>query len=189
MRTRLILGVVAVVLLIPQTALAFCAVQPFDQVVRSSDAVLVGTVADATAMKHRSGIIVRLNVSQTLKGSADAGQRVWITSCGTVMVGPGATKFARQLIGKLGLYILTKNPDGTYSKYSEMSTPQMTLSQQIARAQSLLEPPSKITASAQRTSARGTTGWRLERIVLIVLGVGMLITGALFLMRRSARAD
>lgn len=82
MRTRLILGVVAAVVLIPQAAWADCLQQPFDEVVRSSDAVLVATVADASAMNYRSGIIVRLDVEQVLKGSPNDGQRVRISSCG-----------------------------------------------------------------------------------------------------------
>lgn len=64
-RTRLILGVVSAVLLIPQGASATCLMTPFDRVVRESDAVLVGTVVDAGATREQ-GIVIRLRIEQVL---------------------------------------------------------------------------------------------------------------------------
>jgi hypothetical protein len=182
-RTRLVLGIVAVVVLIPQAAHALCVVEPFDRVVRSSDAVLVATVADAQAVPHQSEIILRLDVEQTLKGSAANGQQVRVGSCGAAIVGPGATNFARQMIGKRGLYLLSKSPDGTFFQYSDVLTPPMTLDEEIARAHQVLGLSQGIIPTAQPESGRS-----IVTVVLIVLGVGVLIAGVVLFARRAARS-
>jgi hypothetical protein len=182
MRTRLTLAIVAIVVLLPQAARAQCLQQPFDQVVRSSDAVLVATVVDATASKH--GIVLRLDVEQTLKGSARDGQRVRFTlSCGPMISGQMQEQFARQLVGTRALYLLTEDPNGTFSKYSEITTPQMTTEQQIAQARQVLGLPPDATAAAQPASGPSPV-----TVVLIVLAIGGLIVGAWTLARRSARS-
>ena len=143
MRVRLIIGIAALVVLIPQAAMALCMQQAFDDVVRSSDAVLVATVADAVPTgNQQSGITVRLDVEQVLKGSADDGQSVSISSCGPVIAGPGAVSMAHGMIGTRELFLLSDAGGGTFTRYSEITTPQgMTLDQRIAEARHVLGLP------------------------------------------------
>src|SRR5216117_2586486 len=76
----------AATLLMPETGAATCAVEPFDRVVRTSDTVLVATVVEARpAGPHRTGIVVRLDVEDVLKGSEADAQRVRMWSCGPLM--------------------------------------------------------------------------------------------------------
>lgn len=186
-RTRLILGVVAAVLLIPQAAWAICMERPFDAVVRSSDAVLVGTVTGAGPMPpHQSGIVVTLNVEQVLKGSAADGRQILIRSCGPVVIGPAAKAMAKHLIGTRGLFLLTVSSNGFSYQYSDITTPQnMTLDQKIAEARRVLglEPS---------FSPHDVSGaFPLKGVVLTFLavaGIGAVFAGALLLLRRARRA-
>ena len=131
MRKRLIVGIVVLLALIPQAASAICAVLPFDQVVRSSDAVLVGTVVAAEVTND--GIVVQLDVEQTLKGSTQDGQRVRVARCGPFITPSGAREMAQEMIGTRGLYLLTRNPDGTFSRFGEITRPRLSLNDSITR--------------------------------------------------------
>jgi hypothetical protein len=175
-RIRLVLvGLIAIVLLVHPVAWARCLEQPFDEVVRSSDAVLVATVAHAGVRgPHRTGVVVRLDVEQVLKGSAEDGRRVSVAPCGPAMAGELATAYAEGLIGTRGLFLLDVNPDGTASSYSEITTPQnMTLDEQIARAREVLGVP-------QRRPVIASVAW-----VAAVVVVGALAVVAVRAIRRS----
>jgi hypothetical protein len=183
----LILGVVVAVLLIPQAALALCLQQPFDAVVRSSDAVLVGTVTGAGPMPpHRSGIVVGLDVQQVLKGSAADGRAVVIRSCGPVVTGSMAKAMAKQMIGTGGIFLLTVDGNGMSYQYSDITTPQnMTLDQKIAEARRVLG----LGPGSLPHDSSSPYPW--EGVVLTFLalvGVGVVVAGAVFLVRRARRA-
>jgi len=183
-RTRLIIGtVVLVVVLVPQMAWAICMEQPFDRVVRSVDAVLVGTVADAQPRgNHQSGVIVRLNVEQVLRGSAEDGQRVWISSCGPVIVGPMAKSAARAMIGTRELFLLSRTGDGTFSQYSDITTPQgMTLDEKIARARQVLGLPTSTWTDV------ANEGPMVPVVVLLFLATAALVAGIVFVVGRVRR--
>ena len=141
MRARLVLGIVtAAVLMTPHAAQAVCFIRPFDQVVRQSDAVLVGTVADARSRGlHRTGIILRIDVEEALKGSAEDGQRVVVSSCGPVIAGPNADAMAAGMIGQRQLFLLQKDGSGLAYEFGGMLSPRdMTLDEQVARASRVL---------------------------------------------------
>lgn len=180
---RLILGMVLLVVLIPQAASAFCMQQPFDDVVRSSDSVLIATVADATLPgNHGSGIVVRLDVEQVLKGSAEDGRSVRISSCGPMMSGPAAKSMARDMIGTRGLFLLSESGGGTFTRYSEITTPQMTIHEQIAEARQVLG----LTDSPSVPDPRGPIppwAWALGTVFLVAA-----IAGVVFIARRARRA-
>lgn len=183
MRTRLIIGIVLLVVLIPQMAWALCMEQPFDRVVRSSDAVLVAAVADAKPRgNHRTGIIVRLDVEQVLKGSAEDGRRVWISSCGPVIAGPGAVAAARAMIGTRGLFLLSRIGGGLFSQYSEFTTPQgMTLDEKIARARQVLGLPTSTWTDV------ANEGPMVPVVVLLFLATAALVAGVVFVVGRVRR--
>ncbi len=157
--------------------------QPFDDVVRSSDSVLVATIADATPPgTHGSGIIVRLDVEQVLEGSAEDGRSVRVSSCGPVISGHAARSMARGMIGTRGLFLLSESGGGTFSQYSEITTPQMTIHERIAEARQVLG----LTASPNVPDTRGpipSWAWALGTVFLVTA-----IAGAVFVARRARRA-
>jgi hypothetical protein len=103
MRLTTILVAVGTVVLFPGIASALCIVEPFDEVVRASDAVLVATVADATVSGNR--IVLELDVEEVLKGTPADGERVSYSSCGPLITPEGAERIADRLIGTRGLYL------------------------------------------------------------------------------------
>ncbi len=180
----MILGVVvAVLLLLPHTAWATCVIEPFDQVVRSSDVVLVAKIADARpAGRGRGGIIVRLAVEQVLKGSAKDGRQVSISSCGPVMTGPMTKKAAAQaMVGTRTLFLLTKSRDGVFAQYPEITTPQMSLDQKIARARQVLGLPTPAWTD------RAIQHPNVRDVVVLIAGL-VLIVGVILVARRLRRS-
>lgn len=183
MRTRLIVALVAVVVvLFPKAAWALCQLQPFDRVVRSSDAVLVATVVEgASRGPHRSGIIVRLEVEQVLKGSAVDGERVLISSCGPIIAGSTAELLAQRMIGTRELFLLSRTGEGTLSQYSQITTPQdMTLEQRIERARDVLGiAPAPPPGPLQQDGGIPLWVW--------AIGLGALVVAVVSMVRRSRR--
>jgi hypothetical protein len=156
--------------------------EPFDRVVRSSDAVLVATVVDgASRGPHRSGIIVRLDVEQVLKGSAVDGQRVLISSCGPFIAGSTAELVAQRMIGTRELFLLSRSGEGTLAQYSQITTPQgMTLDQRIERAHDVLGvTPAPPLAPLQQD------GW--IPLGVWAIGLGALVVAVVSVVRRSRR--
>jgi hypothetical protein len=183
MRSRLIVAlVVAVSVLFPKAAWALCQLQPFDRVVRSSDAVLVATVVGgASRGPHRSGFIVRLDVEQVLKGSAVDGQRVLISPCGPIIAGSTAELVARRMIGTRELFLLSRSGEETFSQYSQITTPQdMTLEQRIERARDVLG----VTPAPPRAPLQHDGGIPLG---VWAIGLGALVVALVFVVRRSRR--
>ena len=114
----------AAVLLVPTTGAATCVLVPFDQMVRESNAVVVGTVVDAEpAGGHRSGIIVRLDVDQVLRGSEADGDQVRMSSCGPVTTGTAARSFARQVVGERDPFLLGGH-GSTLRAFADPTSPQ-----------------------------------------------------------------
>jgi hypothetical protein len=155
----------AAVLLVPDAAPATCAVEPFDRVVRRSDAVLVATVAAARpAGPHGTGIIVRLDVEDVLKGSEADGARVRMSSCGPFMSEAMVRSWARHEVGQRGLFLLSRYGAVVW-KYSEVTKPfGMTLDQQIARARHVLGLPdvaSTYSGAARPPGGSGDSPWPL----------------------------
>ena len=186
-RIRAALVVVAAVLLIPQAASAVCLERPFDAVVRSSDAVLVGTVTGAGPMApHRSGIVVRLDVEQVLKGSAADGRAIVIRSCGPAVAGSMAKALAKQMMGTRGLFLLTVDGNGMSYQYSDITTPQnMTLDQKIAEARRVLG----LAPGSLPHDSPSPYPWRgVVLTFLALVGIGGVVAGAVFLLRRARRA-
>jgi hypothetical protein len=184
MRMRLALGIIAVVILLPQAAAAKCLVQRFDEVVRSSDAVLLGTIANATATKD--GIILRLDVEQPLKGLPANGQQVRYSSCAPAYPGDRQSAQARadQMIGTRDLFLITENADGTFSQYGDVITPQrMSLNEKIARARDLSG-----VGDAVPLAPFVSGGINVARVVLIVVAIGVLIAGAVLLTLSARRS-
>jgi len=174
MRARLALGIAVLVVLIPQAASAQCLAQAFDNVVRSSDSVLLATVAEA-APTGNSGITVRLDVEQVLKGSADDGRSVSIYSC-VPTVRPAVVSMADRMVGTRGLFLLSDGGGGTFSQYPEITTPQgMTLDQKIAEARHVLG-----------LSAGGTISWWAWALWAVLLVAA--IAGVVSVSRRARRA-
>jgi hypothetical protein len=182
-------------LMIPQAAQAACVVQPFDQVVRQSDSVLVGTVIDGRARgNHRTGIIIRIDVDEVLKGSAEEGQRVAVSSCEPVIIGSGAEAMAQGMIGQRQLFLLQKGGSGVAYEYGGMLSPLgMTLNEQITRGESRARSDSSddpAFASAMPTvppQFQGVESDSLSR-VWVVAGVGLvaLVLVILAVLPRSA---
>jgi len=149
----------AALVLLPGTAGATCAIEPFDRVVHRSDTVLVGTVIEARpAGPHRVGIIVRIDVEDVLKGSAADGERVRMSSCGPFMTDGMVRSWAKHEIGQRGLFLLSYG-----TAYSEVTSPQgMTLDQRIARARDLLglaDTRSALDGAAHVTADGRTSLW------------------------------
>ena len=166
MRFRSVLVAFVAVMLFPGVASALCLVEPFDKVVRSSDAVLIAKVDDATVRNGR--ILLQLNVDDALKGSPADGARVWYGSCGPFMSPEGARQIAGDLIGTRGLYLLKQNRDGSFSQYSGVTEPQqMSLVESISRAREVL---GVVAQSAEQGSQMPVL-----LPVLIIVGVAILI--------------
>jgi len=182
----LILGAAVLVVLIPQAASAQCLAQPFDNVVRSSDSVLLATVAEARPTGN-SPITVRLDVEQVLKGSAGDGRSVSLSSCGPVAVGPAAVAMAQGMVGTRGLFLLSDGRGGRVFQNPLIATPQgMTLDQRIAEARRVLGLP----AIPVVHDARGTiSSWTLALWAgLLVAAIILLIAGVVSVSRRARRA-
>jgi hypothetical protein len=178
-----VVGLVAV-LLMPGTAAGRCVVEPFAKVVRKSDTVLVATVVEARpAGPHRTGIIVRLNVEEVLKGSAADGERVRITSCGPSSVGSMNKSWAKHEIGQRSLFLLSRY-GATVSQYSEVTSPQgMTLDQKITRAHNLLGIPGIPfrDSPAQSSGGGGSSPWPWAIGAALIAALG----GAVVFVRRT----
>jgi hypothetical protein len=178
-RAAIVLGVLAVVFAAPGPASARCLVVPFDKVIRTSDAVLVGTIADAKAVgPHKTSIVVRLDVESALKGTASDGDSVSVSGCGPPITGSAADAYAESLIGTRDLYLLTRYRDGTVSTFGDVTSPQgMTLDQRIARARDLL--------GIQEDSTSSLWPWLGGALALaLVAAVGV----AVLMVRRRRRA-
>lgn len=180
-------------------ARAFCMVQPFDQVIRQADAVLVATVADAQV--EQDGLILRLDVEQALKGSPADGERVRWATCGPMISPRTERQWARQMIGERGLYILSGHPGGLFTMYGEMTSPPMkSLQERIARAAEVLgvsvSPSTTPTPSATPTPSvtsppppvgqppRSGTRWLPWFFLLVIVGASR---GLVLLARRHRR--
>jgi hypothetical protein len=153
-RSATVLVALGIVILTPGDASAFCMIEPFDRVVRSSDAVLVATVADAAVTKN--DIVLELDVEETMKGSPADGERVLYSSCGPFISHDSAVRIADRLIGTRGLYLLTEDPDGTFSQYSQVTEPQrMSLADSMDRAREVLgvAAPTSTEGVRERASA------------------------------------
>jgi hypothetical protein len=174
-RAGVVVGLVAVVLVAPSSASATCVVQPFDEVVRNSDAVLVATVADARPVgPHRTGVIVRLDVEQVLKGSEADGDRVAVSSCGPMIVGSAARSWAKHIVGQRNLFLLSGR-GRTLSAYSEITSPQgMSLDQRIARAGRVLGIPGNAVKSS---GGRGTSlwAWLVAAFACVLAAIGLAV--------------
>lgn len=184
-----VVALAAAVVLAPGTASATCALQPFDKAVRSSDAVLVATIAEARpAGPRQTGFTVRLDIEQVLKGSESDGERVRITGCGPPS--PAATESqANHLVGERTLFLLSGS-GGTLWEYPEVTTPQgMTLDQRIARAREVLDvpgiPPVGDTSARADDGSAALSPW--PWVVGALLGVLAAIGLAVFV-RRARRA-
>lgn len=194
-----LLSIVAFGVLPLTPARAFCMVQPFDRVIRQADAVLVATVADAQVGPR--GLVLRLDVEQALKGSPADGERVRWTSCGPMITPRMERRWARQMIGERGLYILTGRPGGLFTMYGQMTSPPMkTLQEQITRAAEVLGVTPTPTPSATSTPSvtpsappstppvdlpsQGGTWWLPWLILLVVVGASR---GLVLLARRHRR--
>jgi hypothetical protein len=169
---------VAAVLLSLGAASATCAVVPFDQVVRESGAVVVGTVVDARpAGAHRSGVIVRLDVDQVLRGTDADGNRVRMSSCGPPITGSAARFFARHVVGQRDLFLLGGHGSTLYA-FADVTSPQgMTLEQRIARARTVLGLP------PATPSAEDSSQWRW----LVAASICVLVAISAVIGLRSAR--
>lgn len=100
-----------------------------------------------------------------------------------VIVGPGAKEFARQTIGTRELFLLSKTGHGTFSQYAEITTPQgMTLDEKIATAREVLGIEG---VPFDHTRA---TPWWAQPSVILILGIIVLIAGAVFVVRRARRS-
>ena len=187
----LLLSMLAFGMLPITAARAFCMVQPFDQVIRQADAVLVATVADAQVGPH--GLILRLDVEQTLKGSPPDGERVRFASCGPLVTPKMARKWGRQMIGERGLYILSGRPGRTFHMYPGLTEPAMkTLQERIARAAEILGVTTTATPTTGPTvtptpgppsSDDGT--WWIPWVLL--LGIVVATRAVVLLARRQRR--
>ena len=152
----LLLSMLAFGMLPITAARAFCMVQPFDQVIRQADAVLVATVADAQVGPH--GLILRLDVEQTLKGSPPDGERVRFASCGVMISRQTERRWGRQMIGERGFYILSGHPGSTFRMYGEITEPAMkTLEERIARAVEVLGVTVTLTPTPGATATQPAT--------------------------------
>jgi hypothetical protein len=99
--------------LIPSAASALCVTEPFDRAVGRSDAVLVGTIVSARSRTHRigperwgghGGVLVRIDVEDVLKGSAEGGDAFILGSCAPPVGGPDAQRDAWRVMGYQGVY-------------------------------------------------------------------------------------
>jgi hypothetical protein len=101
--------------------------------------VLVGTVA-AARYSHQTGIIVRIDVDEVLKGSAQDGQRVAVSLCGKAIVGSTADSVAKAMIGNRQLFMLQKSGSSNlfYAFGDLLLPPHMSLNEQITRASEVL---------------------------------------------------
>lgn len=196
MRARLILGLVTgTLLMVPQAAQAVCVPQPFDQVVRQSDSVLVGTVSDARARAPQTGLIISIDVEEVLKGSPDDGQEVGFSSCGVPIVGPEADAVAQRMIGERQLFLLQKSGSGEVSVFGGMVSPRhMSLNEQIARASDVLGVTPQVVPSPQSAMPtvpallEGDESDSLSSGWVGVVAVLALVALALFAVRRSRRS-
>jgi hypothetical protein len=189
---RLVVPVITLALvLIPTMASALCITEPFDQVVRGSDAVLVGTIVSARSLTHRigpdtwrgGGILVRINVEDVLKGSAEDSDRFILGSCAPPVGGPGAQHIARKVIGSRGLFLITVPADGhPSSEPNEAMTPQGSVDDRIARAREVLglDKPWIDTVFSSPTRAAIVAAGIAGAAVLVVIG---------FLVARRRRSD
>ena len=191
----LLLSMLAFGMLPITAARAFCMVQPFDQVIRQADAVLVATVADAQVGPH--GLILRLDVEQTLKGSPPDGERVRFASCGPLVTPKMARKWGRQMIGERGLYILSGRPGRTIHMYPGLTEPAMkTLEERIARAVEVLGVTVTVTPTPGATATQPATPtpstptsdggtWWIPWVLL--LGIVVATRAVVLLARRQRR--
>jgi hypothetical protein len=175
-------------LLTTGTAAATCFVEPFDKVVRGSDTVLVATVAEARpAGPHRMGIIVRLDVEDVLKGSAADGERVYMSSCGPIMLDAALKSWAKREVGQRGLFLLSRY-GATVSQFSGLTSPQgMFLDQQIARARHVLGLPDAASAPNGAAGASGASGNLTWQPWAIGAGLTAAVGATLFFIRRARR--
>ena len=135
---RLTLALTVLIVLVPGSASAQCLTVPFNKVVRSSDAVLVGTIADATVRGHTQ-VIARLDVEQVLSGSPDDGRRVAVGGCGPPFTHAEAMAAANSQVGTRNLFLLTKGPGHLFYTSNVITTPQnMSLDEKIAQARQVL---------------------------------------------------
>jgi hypothetical protein len=181
---RVVVPVVALaILVIPGTASALCTTEPFDQAVGQSDAVLVGTIVSARSLSHRigpdrwgghGGVLVRIDVEDVLKGSANAGDAFILGSCAPPLGGPGAQSDARKVIGDHGLFLITIPTHGyASSQPNGAMTPQGSVDERTARARQLLglDRPWTDTLLSSPTQVALIVGGLLAAAILLVFGL------------------
>ncbi len=177
---RLTLALTVLIVLVPGSASAQCITVPFNKVVRSSDAVLVGTIADATFRGHTQ-VIARLDVEQVLSGSPDD-SRVAVGGCGPPFTHAEAIAAANSQVGTRNLFLLTKGPGHLFYTSNVITTPQnMSLAEKIAQARQVLGLDAPVVRVQEGRSA--VWAWVLV-ITVIVAGLGTLV----FVSRRANRS-
>jgi len=163
-----------------------CIQEPFEDVVRSSDVVLVATVVDATVKD--SILFLQLDADEVLKGSSRDGVTVRDASCGLAMLSrEGLRQRGKSLIGTRGLYLLERDPlypDGSASvsrTYPGITTPRLSLAASIARARDVLG-----LSSSSPTDDVGDSLWTMTPLLPIAVAAGIVLAVLIVLVGWSA---
>ena len=166
-------------LLFAAPASAFCAIRPFDKVLRQSDAAWWVTVTDAAASAKREPGYWRLTVrvDDALKGPPDdqAVATVFVASCG-LLIDDETEEGAATFVGQRLFYMGDVNAKGAMIAYSDVLRPQgLSPDEQYERGLRTLDLDRPTRVLPLPLVAGGLPSWIPALIAVVALGAIILL--------------